>query len=41
MVRLDSSGLGHVSMAGYIKRGEFLDQLTDYWFLKKNSAPWS
>jgi hypothetical protein len=24
---------------GSIKRGEFLDQLTEYWFLKKGSAP--
>jgi hypothetical protein len=27
--------------SGSIKGGEFLDQLSDYWFLKKDSTPWS
>jgi hypothetical protein len=26
---------------GSIKRGNFLDQLSDYWFSKKDFAPWS
>jgi hypothetical protein len=27
--------------SGYIKGGEFLDQMNDYQLLKKDSAPWS
>jgi hypothetical protein len=26
--------------SGSIKGGEFLDQLNEYWLLKKDSAPW-
>jgi hypothetical protein len=27
--------------SGFVKGGEFLDQLSDYQLLKKDSAPWS
>jgi hypothetical protein len=27
-------------LSGYIKDREFLDQLSDYWLLKKDSAPY-
>jgi hypothetical protein len=49
--RLDSSGSGHVLLAitcghgsepsGSIKDREFLDQLSNYQLLKKESATWS
>ena len=49
--RLDRAGSGQVQVAGacecgnelsgFIKCGEFLDQLKTNWLLKKDSAPWS
>jgi hypothetical protein len=27
--------------SGSVKVGDFLDQLSDHWLLKKDSAPWS
>jgi hypothetical protein len=48
---LDASGSGYGSVAGSfehiietsssIKGGEFLDYLSEYWFIKKDSAPCS
>jgi len=33
--------LWHDEPSGSIKGGEFLNDLSDYWLLKKDSAPWS
>jgi len=48
---MDASGSGQGPMmgscehgnkpSGSIKRGEFLDYLSDCWLLKEDSAPWS
>jgi hypothetical protein len=51
MCGLDSSGTGWGPVVGFcehgnkplasMKGGEFLDQLSDCWLLKKDSASWS
>jgi hypothetical protein len=51
MCGLDSTGSGYEPVAGsceheielssLIKSGEFLDYLSDHYFLDKDSAPWS
>jgi hypothetical protein len=30
-----------VMNSGFHKGGEFLEQLSDYWFLKKDYVPWN
>jgi hypothetical protein len=38
---MEASSVEDNEHSGFIKGGQFLEQLMDYWLLKENSALWS